>query len=78
MAADRGTYQLVVETPVTPAANGAFGIDVRIVRGLVLNFGVEYGQACRGYRVTDTVSGQSGTIDPLSPFGPELALAYRF
>jgi hypothetical protein len=78
VTAEGGTYQLTVDTPATPAWNFSAGLNIRVVEHFLINVAVSYGRAFREYHVTDTVSGRSGDIAPLSPLGPSIALVYRF
>jgi hypothetical protein len=73
-----GVYRLTIETPTTAAWNFSMGTNLLIVDHVLLNIALSYGRAFREYRVTDTVSGQTATINPLSPLGPSLGLVVRF
>ncbi len=73
-----GVYRLSISTPATPAFNLSAGGNLRLWGPIKINLALSYGRAFRQYRVTDTVSGRSGGIRPLSPLGPSAALVFDF
>lgn len=71
-------YHLVTETPTTGGVTIGVGSDVRASTRLALSLGFSYSQTFSEYTVTDTESGETGTIAPFAPLGLAASVGWRF
>jgi hypothetical protein len=76
--ADGGAYRLRLDSDGAAAVNAMAGFDVRIRSRYGLGLAAAWGRSSKGYTVTDEVTGSSGEIGALAPWGVLAQATVRF